>query len=137
MIFLIILQQTRLEEKMCPYWLHSGWITCIKNFCGNVGSYDNVSLRGEGWPRIKKNKVFQSQKYFSFMWTIFKVFIEFVTILLLFNILAFWPQRMWDPSSPNRDWACTPSLEGKVLTTGLPGKSLESGVLIIMASCKF
>ena len=24
------------------------------------------------------------------MWTIFKVFIEFVTILLLFSILAFW-----------------------------------------------
>ena len=41
----------------------------------------------QGWPRIKK--VFQGQKYFSFMWTIFKACIEFVTILLLFNILAF------------------------------------------------
>ena len=25
------------------------------------------------------------------MWTIFKVFIEFVTILLLFYVLDFWP----------------------------------------------
>ena len=28
------------------------------------------------------------------MWIIFKVFVEFVTILLLFY--AFWPQGMWD-----------------------------------------
>ena len=29
--------------------------------------------------------------FFFLMWTIFKVFIEFVTILLLFNVLVFWP----------------------------------------------
>ena len=29
------------------------------------------------------------------MWTIFKVFIEFVTILLLFYILVSWLQGMW------------------------------------------
>ena len=33
----------------------------------------------------------------------FKVFIEFVTILLLFYVLVFWPRGMWDLSSPNRD----------------------------------
>ena len=32
-------------------------------------------------------------KIFSLMWTIFKVFIEFVTILLLFYVLVFWPQK--------------------------------------------
>ena len=37
------------------------------------------------------------------MWTIFKVFIELVTILLLFNGLGFWLRGMWDPSSPTRD----------------------------------
>ena len=37
------------------------------------------------------------------MWTIFKVFIEFVTILLLFYALVFWPQGMWDLSSLTRD----------------------------------
>ena len=31
---------------------------------------------------------------FFWMWTIFKVFIEFVTILLLFYVLFFWPQGM-------------------------------------------
>ena len=48
--------------------------------------------------------------YFFLMWTIFKVFIEFVTILLLFYALFFWPWGMWDPSSPTRDWTCTPCI---------------------------
>ena len=42
-------------------------------------------------------------KFFFLMWTIFKDFIAFVTILLLFYVLVFWPQGMWDPSSPTRD----------------------------------
>ena len=47
------------------------------------------------------------------MWIIFKVFIEFITILLLFYVnifyklylqfLVFWLQRMWDLSSLTRD----------------------------------
>ena len=65
--------------------------------------------------------------FFSFlMWTIFKVFTEFVTVLLLFYVLVFGPQGMWNPSSPTRarDWTRTPALEGRVLTTGPPDKSL-------------
>ena len=60
------------------------------------------------------------------MWTIFKVFIEFVTILLLgvfffFNVLIFFgcESTMWDGIKPT-----PPALEGKVLTTGSPGKYL-------------
>ena len=30
---------------------------------------------------------------------IFKVFIEFVTIMLLFYVLGFWPLSIWDLSS--------------------------------------
>ena len=41
------------------------------------------------------------------MWTVFKVFIEFVTILLLFYVLFFWPRGMWDLISPTRDRTCT------------------------------
>ena len=37
------------------------------------------------------------------MWTILKVFIEFVTIFLLFYVLVLWPQGMWDLSSPTRN----------------------------------
>ena len=42
--------------------------------------------------------------FFFLTWTIFKVFVEFVTILLLFYVLVFWPLGMWDLSSPARDW---------------------------------
>ena len=56
------------------------------------------------------------QKIFFLMWTIFKVFMEFVTIWLLFSVLVFWPRGMWDLSCLTRDWTHTPC-------AGLPGKS--------------
>ena len=37
------------------------------------------------------------------MQTIFKAFIEFVAIVLLFYVLDFWLRGMWDPSSLTRD----------------------------------
>ena len=46
--------------------------------------------------------------FFFLMWTTFKVFIEFVTILFLFYVLVFWPRGMWDLSSPTRDRTHTP-----------------------------
>ena len=50
-------------------------------------------------------------KFFFFqLWTIFKVFTEFVTILLLFYVLSFWLRGMWDLISPNRDRTCTPCI---------------------------
>ena len=42
------------------------------------------------------------------MWTTFKVFIEFVTVLLLFYVCIFFPQGMWDITSLTRDQTCTP-----------------------------
>ena len=57
------------------------------------------------------------------MWTTFQVFIELVTILLLFYaFLFFWPQAMEDLSSQIRDQTRNPSIGREVLTTGLPGK---------------
>ena len=54
--------------------------------------------------------------------TIFTIFTEFITILLLLYVLAFCPRGMWDLSSPTRDWTrAPPALEGEVLTTGPPG----------------
>ena len=59
---------------------------------------------------------------FVLMRTIFKVFIEFVTILLLLNVLVFWLFGMREFSFLTRD--CL-TLEGAVLTTGQRGKSLR------------
>ena len=44
------------------------------------------------------------------MWTILKVFIEFITISFLFSFLVFWPQGMWDLSSPTRDQIHAPAI---------------------------
>ena len=59
------------------------------------------------------------------MWTIFKVFIEFVTMLFLFYFL-FWeePKACGILALPPGIKPTPPASEGKVLTTGLPGKSV-------------
>ena len=60
---------------------------------------------------------------FCFMWTIFKVFFEFVTILLLL-CFGFFGCEACGILDPPPGIEPTPSaLEGEVLTTGLPGKS--------------
>ena len=33
------------------------------------------------------------------MWITFKIFIVYVTILLLFRFWFFWPKSKWDPQS--------------------------------------
>ena len=70
---------------------------------------------------------------FFWMWTIFKVFIEFVTILLLFCfasefvtillLFPLWPPGIWDLSFLTRDQTLTLALEGESFITGPPGKS--------------
>ena len=62
------------------------------------------------------------------MWTILKVFIEFVTILFAFLKkyfgFFFWLQGMWDLNALTRDQIhIDPAEEGVILTTGPPGKS--------------
>ena len=44
------------------------------------------------------------------MWTILKVFIEFVTVLLLLYALVFWPCGMWDLSASTKDQTHIPCL---------------------------
>ena len=57
----------------------------------------------------------------ALMWIIFKVFIEFVTILLLFCLLAFW-QEAWEILAPGSGIEpVPPALKGEILPTGLPG----------------
>ena len=59
------------------------------------------------------------------MWTIFKVFIKFVTILLLFYVFWFFGPEACGILAPRPGIEpATPVLEGEVLTTGPPEKSL-------------
>ena len=43
----------------------------------------------------------------------FKVFIKFVTVMLLLYVLVFWPRSRWDLSSPHQRWN-SHTLHGKV-----------------------
>ena len=59
------------------------------------------------------------------MWTIFKVAIELATTLPLFLMFWFFGPKACRSPAPLPGTECTPSaLEGEVLTTGPPGKSL-------------
>ena len=57
--------------------------------------------------KLIMNRAFKKDFLFL-MWTILKVFMEFVVILLLFYALAFWQGGMWDLNSPTRDRIHTP-----------------------------
>ena len=46
-------------------------------------------------------------------------------VFWFFGFFFFWLAGMWDYSSLTRDWTHTSWLEGQVLITGLPGKSLR------------
>ena len=61
------------------------------------------------------------------MGTVFKVFIQFVTVLLLlfFMFCFFGYSACGNLTSPTRDQTCIPVLEGEVSTTRPPGKSLS------------
>ena len=71
--------------------------------------------------------------FFFYCGTSFKVFIEFLTILLLFSVLVFCPRDMWDVGSLLPDQGLNlyppPALEGAVLTTGPPGTSQSHALL--------
>ena len=65
------------------------------------------------------------------MWTIFKVFLEFVTILLRF-LFCFFGHEARGTLVPRRGMErAPPPLESKVLTTGPPGKSQEYLILLM------
>ena len=52
------------------------------------------------------------------------IFVEFVTVLLLFYVLVFFAWEACGILTPQPGFKpTTPTLEGKVPTTGLPGKS--------------
>ena len=54
---------------------------------------------------------------------LFKIFFEFVTILVLFYALVFWPHGLWDLSSPTRAWTYTHCTGRQSLNHWTSGKS--------------
>ena len=69
--------------------------------------------------------------FFFLMWTIFKYYTEFVTLLLLFYVFGFFGCKACGILAPqSRIEPMSLALEGRVPTTGLPGKTprLTAGV---------
>ena len=62
--------------------------------------------------------------FFFLIWTIKKIFIEFVTILLLFHVLTFGPQGMWDLHSLTGDGIGTCCRAGWSLNHWTVGESM-------------
>ena len=57
-----------------------------------------------GLQRVRHDWAANTHTHTSFwIWIIFKVFIESLTILLLFYVLFFWPRGMWGLSSATRN----------------------------------
>ena len=73
-------------------------------------------------------------KIFFLIWTVFQIFIELVTILLLFYVLVFWLRGMWDLLPQPGIEPKPPTLDGRVLTTGPPEKSLQSPLFLVSVS---
>ena len=67
---------------------------------------------------------FELKKPFFLCEPFLKVFIEFVTVLFLFHVLGFGHQAYGILAPQPVISLAPPALEGKVLTIGLPGKSL-------------
>ena len=70
------------------------------------------------------------------MWTIFKVFIEFVTILLLVYVLVFWSRGMWDLSSLTRHRTYTLCI-GRRSLNHWTAREVPKHVLYLVLSGKF
>ena len=73
---------------------------------------------------------------FFLLWNIFKVFIEFITILFLFYVLVFWPRGMWDLSSSIRDWTHTPCI-GRRSLNHWTARQVSIILLLVISHRKF
>ena len=75
--------------------------------------------------------------FFFLMWTIFKVFIECVAILLLLFMFCFFGRKACGifASQPGSKPAL-PALEGEVLIVGPPGKSHHQTTKLLYQQCK-
>ena len=100
----------------------------VKNANGILNNYNTGLLLWKALPKEVK-LIWASNKeafillgfFFLLMWTIFKVFFEFVTISLLFCVLVFWTGGTWDPGIK----PTPPALKGKSQPLDCQGSPME------------
>ena len=76
------------------------------------------------------DRIFQLLFYLFLFFFHFKVFIEIVTILLLFYVFCFCLEVCGILAPQTGLKAASPALEGEVLSTGPPGKSIPAIILM-------
>ena len=86
---------------MCVVFIYG-----LSSVTGFVSRWMRSGLRRQTIRGISSNHL--EEHDFFLMGIIFKVFIEFVTILFLLYVLVFWLQGMSDLNSLTRDQTCTP-----------------------------
>jgi len=106
---------------MCLWCWSVCFSSCVCPFCARSGIHSPQSVIFPPPKNIWIHSCSKDWCLFFLMWTIFKVFIQFVTVLLLFYALVFWPRDMWDLKSLKNPYP----LEGEILTTRPPGKSQD------------
>ena len=84
------------------------------------------------WPLFLFPSLFSFCLFFFFFLSLYWIC---YTIASVVYVLVFWPQDVWDLSSPTRDGTHTLAMEAKVLTAGLPGKPLSSLFFYPMSYC--
>ena len=113
---LIVLKERKKKKGLSGYPINRGILKSSNEVAWSRVEKKVTSLlslpQQYTWSQIIPTCVPESHFRFFFFWmhTIFKVFLEFVTISLLFYALDFGPQGMWDLISPTRDQTCIPCI---------------------------
>ena len=95
-------------------WLHLHWSQEKTEWTRNQDQWRSALFSLLSWPLFLFSSLFS---FWSLYWICY-------TIASVVYVLVFWPQDVWDLSSPTRDGTYTLAMEG--LTAGLPGKPLSS-----------
>ena len=120
-------REDTLEKEMATHSSVLAWRIPWMEEPGGLQSMGSQRV-GHNWATslsLSCNSIFSFLKIFVLMWTIFKVFREFVTILFLFYVLVFWPLGMWDLSPDQGSNRHPLHWKHRLLTTGPPRKSLN------------
>ena len=113
------------RSRVPPYLLPQGcfllWFICTRGCKLTTTRISAWNMSGGGWKTRRKHwaweQAFPTQNTVNplflqdfLMWTIFKAFIGFVTLLLLFYDSFFRVRGTWNSSSSTRDWTHTPCI---------------------------
>ena len=94
-------------QTSSPLLLLNLFFVCLFGLCQAT---HRIVISGTGIELVPPALEAQSLFFFFLMWNIFSLYWICYNIASVFMFWLFWPWSMWDPSSPTRDWNCTPCI---------------------------